>query len=196
MRLAITGAYGSGKSTLAKAAAERFGLQAEALPPMQDPFGSRKAATGCSPAQLVELVVRRLIERSARESGDLWVSDGSLVHDWVFAKTLLLHGVDPDAAPRPTIAGRGLVNGLLEPSRRAVRSSLHDRYDVVVHLPIEFAMTETAPPVSESFRTRSEEYLAEELALAGLRPKTVTGSVEDRLEQIAALVAVPTATAA
>lgn len=194
MRLAIIGAYGSGKSTLARAAAERFGLRSDPLPPMQDPIGVPKTATRCSPAQLVELTVRRLIERSAREHGQRWVSDGSILHDWVFAKTLLLHGTDPDAAPRPTIAGRGLVDGLLEPTRRAIRASIVDRYDTVVHLPIEFALSESAPPVTESFRWRSEEYLAEELELAGIRPERVVGPVGERLHQLDALLAVPAAT--
>jgi hypothetical protein len=190
MRLAITGAYGSGKTTLAAAAAARFNLRLDSLPPMRDPLGVQKAAAACAPAQLVELTVRRLVERSGREHGHRWVSDGSLIHDWVFAKTLLLHGTDPDMAPQPNIAARGLVNGLLEPTRRAVRASLKGRYDVVVHLPIEFPMSEEAPPVSEAFRSRSEEYLAEELDLAGLRPHVVTGTVQDRLDQISELIAV------
>jgi len=193
MRLAIIGAYGSGKTTLARAAAERFGLRLDALPAMQDPFGISKAATACSPAQLVELTVRRLIERSAAEQGEHWVSDGSLVHDWVFTKTLLLHGADPETSPQPTIAGRGLVNGLLEPTRRAIRAALAGRYDAVVHVPIEFEMSERTPPVSEAFRTRSEQYLAEETSLAGLHFHTVTGTVAERLDRLGALLAVPAA---
>jgi len=188
MRLAITGAYGSGKSTLVRAAAERFGLRSSPLPAMQNPLGIEKPATHCTPAQLVELTVRRLVDRSDQEHGTHTVSDGSLVHDWVFAKTLLLHGTDPQVRPAPTIAGRGLVDGLLEPTRRAIRASLGIRYDVVVHLPVEFPMDEERPPVTEAFRARSDEYLAEELAAAGIRPHVLRGSVGDRLDQLHDLI--------
>lgn len=186
MRVAITGAYGSGKTTLVRAFARERGLAVEPVQAMQDPWGSPpKAATACTGPELVELTVRRLLDRVAAESSTAdSVSDGSLVHDWVFAKTLLLHGSRADHREPPSRLQQDEVNDLLRPVRLAVRSRLAARYDVVAYLPISFAMTEPAPPVSEQFRVLSDRYLLEELAAAGIGPITVTGTPAERVARL------------
>jgi hypothetical protein len=190
MRLAITGAYGSGKSTLADAAAQRFDLQLTPIPPMRNPLGVTAEATACTPEQLAELVVRRLIDRTGAESAQHSVSDGSLLHDWVFAKTLILHGAQPRSGMETSPAGRRAVQETLGPMRRGLLARLASHYDVVVHLPIEFAMTEPSPPINETFRERTDCYLLEELENAGIRPYTVAGALPARVDRLHDLLGV------
>lgn len=189
MRLAIIGAYGSGKTTLARLAADQFRLRFDPPAEMRDPWSRPGPVLECSGPELIELTIRRLIDRSAAEYGDRIVSDGSLLHDWVFAKTLLLHGAAPEFADEPTAKCRATAERLLEPTRRAILMRLSTQYDHVVHLPIEFPLAQSRPPVSEGFRTRSDSYLLAELAAAHVTPIPVRGGVDVRLNRIAALVA-------
>ncbi|MHC2187292.1 hypothetical protein ACVLV4_002962 [Rathayibacter agropyri] len=191
VRLAITGAYGSGKTTLARVAADKFHLRFDPPAEMRDPWSRPAPALGCSGAELIELTIRRLIDRSAAEHGDRIVSDGSLLHDWVFAKTLMLHGAAPEIADEPTTKCRAAAERLLEPTRRAILMRLATQYDFVVHLPIEFPLAQSHPPVSEGFRARSDSYLLAEFAAAGVKPCPVRGEPDVRLSRISALVGNP-----
>ncbi|MGL5863359.1 MAG: hypothetical protein ACRCY9_19120 [Phycicoccus sp.] len=187
MRIAITGSFGAGKTTLARALSDALELPYREVPPMAGPLGLRAAsAVECSTAELVELLVRRLMDRAAMEfdQPDV-VSDGSLIHDWVFVRALLMHG--PDPGPRMDADPTWQIDSL-EPSRRAIHTRMRDLYDVVVHLPIEFPLAPGNRPVSERFRELSDIYLCRELDQVETPVRTVTGHLDDRVDHCLRLV--------
>jgi energy-coupling factor transporter ATP-binding protein EcfA2 len=187
MRVAITGSYGAGKTTLARALSEVLEQPYQPLPPMTAPLGQAgKPATHCSSAELAELLVRRLMDRAAVElARPQVISDGSLLHDWAFVRTLLMHG----PMPGPNLdADADWQIASLEPTRRAIHTRMRGLYDVVVHLPVEFPLTTDDPPVSERFRELSDVYLTRELECGAVTVSTLTGPLDERLDHCLHLV--------
>jgi hypothetical protein len=65
-------------------------------------------------------------------------------------------------------------------------------YDAYVHLPVEFPMTADGHrPVSEHFRTLSDELLIEALEEMGLPYHVVGGTVRERVEKIVGIFGLP-----
>lgn len=179
MRIAITGAYGSGKTTLVSRLAQALEIGTRAMPAMDGPAGNPgRRAVECTREELVELLVRRLMDRAALElPSNGVVSDGSLIHDWVFVRTMLMHGPTPSEESIPDHSWR---IDALEPSRRAIHARM--AYDVVVYLPIEFSLEpRRSHPVTEPFRVLSDAYLVAELEKAGIEPTHVTGDLDTRV---------------
>jgi nicotinamide riboside kinase len=187
MRIAITGSYGAGKSTLARALSETLGRRIHSIPAMADPWWKPdRGATACSRSELMELLIRRLMDRAAMEFREATVvSDGSLIHDWVFVRTLLMHG----ATPNPDIAADPVwLIESLEPARRAIHTRMHELYDVIIHLPVEFPLRPGIQLVSEEFRRLSDVYLLRELSGTTTPVQTVTGPLSARIEKCVQLV--------
>lgn len=191
MRIAVTGSFGAGKTTLVKRLAEEFGEPYYSVPEMSSPlWQAGKAATQCTRDELIELLTRRLMDRAALELDKRTViSDGSLIHDWVFVRTMLMHGPRPGADAR---ADATWQIESIEPMRRAVQTRMKDLYDVVVHLPIEFPLEPNNQPVSDKFRELSDSYLLTELDHMSLPYITVSGPLDVRFDHI--LGALPKAT--
>ncbi|MGH3469953.1 MAG: hypothetical protein ACRDQF_19715, partial [Thermocrispum sp.] len=149
-----------------------------------------KTLEEADPAELIQLVVRRYAERveaETRHQGG-FVSDGSLLHEWVYASVRLAVGMHP--APRAELDGLvrdpyAQVIATLGPeiARRAARA-----YDLVVHLPIEFELNDRVKPISERFRVLSDLLMLRAFADAGRTVYSVTGTVDARLSQLADLV--------
>src|SRR5437764_779912 len=98
MRIAVVGTYGAGKTTLVSRFAELTGLPRAHGTPRRDPAGrTPKALEDVDPAELIQLVVRRYAERVAAETRHRtgFVSDGSLLHEWVYASVRLAVGMHP-----------------------------------------------------------------------------------------------------
>lgn len=181
MRLAVTGAFGSGKTTLVTALAAAMNHSVPPVAAMQGPRGRpRVSAVDSTREELMELLVRRLMDRATVEfARPRVISDGSLIHDWVFVRTMLMHGARPEAK---VVADPQWCIEALEPSRRAIHSRLKGLYDVVVHLPIQFRLDPSRPhPVNEKFRALSDEYLLAELRDSACPIVTVVGDVDERV---------------
>src|SRR5438445_5717018 len=93
-RIAIVGAYGSGKTLLSTALSRLTGIPRAPLHPMDRPVGSPepgRTIADCTPAELVQLTVRRYTECVVEEGRlpDGFISDGSAIHEWTYAKTRL-----------------------------------------------------------------------------------------------------------
>ncbi|WP_181282108.1 MULTISPECIES: AAA family ATPase [Arthrobacter] len=182
MRIAITGSYGAGKTTLVKKLVANVGLHYQHVPEMSSPlWQAGKQATECSRDELIELLIRRLMDRAALEFDEPdVVSDGSLLHDWVFVRTMLMHG----AHPTPDVhADTSWQIESIEPIRRALLTRMADLYDLVVHLPIEFPLAVENRPVSDKFRELSDRYLISELEHLPIPTLEVTGTLDERLAQ-------------
>lgn len=193
MKVAVVGAYGAGKSTLASRIAERAGLPIARGTPMRDPAGGpTKPLADAEPAELIQLVVRRYVERVEVEARNPrgFVSDGSLLHEWVYATvrfavgTHPVAGVDLASANRTSSPYAEVVAALgPEIAERAARA-----YDLVVHLPVEFPLNDVVQPISEPFRDLSDALMLRTLAAFGVTVHTITGPVDARLSALADLM--------
>lgn len=197
MRIAVVGAYGAGKTTLITAATARIGLPAAHGTPMRDPAGSRpKPLEQTTEPELIQLVVRRHAERLLAEAAHPggFLSDGSLLHEWVYATVRLAVGLHPGGDRNPQVVTadpdspyRSVLDHLgREFVQRAVTS-----YDAFVHLPVEFPLHDDPPPISEHFRTLSDRLLLTTLHATGIPVLTATGPLESRLHTLLTLIPEP-----
>ncbi|MCW5235660.1 ATP-binding protein [Verminephrobacter eiseniae] len=153
-RIAIIGCYGNGKSTLAKALSERTGLPVVHASPMQYGEGTQKVTLeNCSLGQLFELTLRRHTERLHAETSanGSYISDGSLMHEWVYLLTRLEH----ERFPTPETMGQGVNGTALELAQSMVDVSFNyarNTYSKIVLLPNEVPLRDASPPISEHFR--------------------------------------------
>jgi hypothetical protein len=193
VRIAVVGAYGAGKTTLITAATARTGLPAAHGTPMRDPLGSRpKPLEEATEPELVQLVVRRHAERLLAEAAHPkgFLSDGSLLHEWVYATVRLAVGLHPGADTGPGIPAAAPGTPYRDVLDHLGREFLHRAlasYDVFVHLPVEFPLGDEPPPISEHFRALSDRLLLDTLAAAGADVHILTGGVDERLDGLIGL---------
>lgn len=180
VKIAVSGSYGAGKTTLVKCLSTKLALPYSTIPPMDSPLGrAGLTATESTRDELVELLIRRLMDRAAVEfTTARLISDGSLIHDWVFVRTLLAHGACPDEQADADVTR---IIDTIEPARRAIMSRMNGLYDLMVHVPIDFEMTEGPQPVSENFRRLSDAYLINELQQLPQGYTTVSGPLQERM---------------
>jgi AAA domain len=198
MRIAFVGAYGNGKTTLTTELSNRLGLPRTHGGAMRDPAGGPpKALEETTEPELIQLAVRRFIERAVEEAAapNGFLSDGSVLHEWVYSKVRLAVGRYPQppttltdsARPAPTAVFEEVVDqiGLL--------AQAHARagYDLIVHCPNEVLLPDGHDPISEYFRDLSDKLMLETVESLGLPVHIVKGSVDERIEQILGLPGVP-----
>src|SRR5690606_25885731 len=135
-----------------------------------------RALEDCSPEEVFQLVLRRFDERVRGETalGDAFLSDGSVLHEWVY-----LAGV--------AAAARGCGADVGPLARRAtceLARGLGRRYDLVVHVPPEVPLAPSAP-IDATFQAALDRRTRAALRLSGVRAVTVTGDVEERVARVA-----------
>jgi hypothetical protein len=197
LRLAISGTFGVGKTTTAESLSIATGI------PRTHALTSREILTDLLPGKSVQelsgmelllLGLRRLEERIHNEAEipGSFISDGSVIHEWVYGEARMRVGINPGAGLwlRTTKAVLGL------PYRRFYRDYMHAYgvivknraarlYDGYVHLPVEFEMERDGHrPVSEPFRRLSDQLLVQTLDELGIPYHVVGGSVRQRVENI------------
>lgn len=101
MRLAISGTYSTGKSTTTEALSIATGI------PRTHALTSRELLVDLAPGktvmelnstELLQLGLRRFEERVQNESGEhSFISDGSVIHEWVYGAARLKVGINPGA---------------------------------------------------------------------------------------------------
>lgn len=194
-RIAVTGAYGSGKTVLTETLERLTGLPRTQGSPMREPIGGEGSSIhNWTPGQVLQLTVNRYTERVTAESAlndakQGFFSDGSVLHEWIYAKLRLLAGSYPatgyplEARYRDPVT-RAYEQAADEIGLLAKRHVAHGAYDAFIHLPIEFELAENNRPINETFRRLSDELLLPALDESGIPVHTVTGSREERLEQV------------
>lgn len=204
LRLAISGTFGVGKTTTAEALAIATGI------PRTHALTSREILADLVPGKTVQelssmelqlLGLRRLEERIHNEAAvpGSFISDGSVIHEWVYGEARRQVGINPGAGTLLRISTA--VLGL--PYRRYYRDYLtaygiivkaraQRLYDAYIHLPVEFPMEQDGHrPVSEPFRRLSDDLLIDTLDELGIPYHVVGGTVHDRIEQILTLHQLP-----
>lgn len=199
IKLAISGTYSTGKSTTTEALSIATGI------PRTHALTSRELLIDLAPGktvmelnsiELLQLGLRRFEERVHNESiDDSFISDGSVIHEWVYGEARMQVGINPGAPPllraAKTVAGVGRRKSYLEYMRvfgDVSKARARELYDAYVHLPVEFPIkTDGHRPVSEPFRHLSDTILQTTITELGLPMHVVGGPVVDRVATIVEL---------
>jgi hypothetical protein len=200
MRLAVSGTYSSGKTTVAVGLEILTGIPRTQAKTMREilPYAvPGKRLEECDAGELVELGLRRLVDRVARESqlpGD-FISDGSSLHEWVYGKVRVRFGLNPEGAlpaDEPPQIENGFFEQVIDHMGAVMKDHAVRSYDAFVHLPIEFPLVADGHrPISEGFRRLSDELLLATLEQLGIRYDLVGGTIEQRLDTIARIHGLP-----
>ncbi len=154
-----------------------------------------KRLEDCTPAELVQLGIRRYAERILHEASlpEGFISDGSSLHEWVYGMIRGEVGIDP-ANPRDPdrelTQQERAFREVMENFGAVVQDHAVQAYDVFIHLPIEFPLSPDGHrPVSERFRHRSDEFLLATLAALGIPVHIAGGTLQERLDRITGVLA-------
>ncbi|MQY29747.1 ATP-binding protein [Nocardia aurantia] len=204
IKLAISGTYSTGKSTTTEALSILTGI------PRTHALTSRELLVDLVPGktvmelnsiELLQLGLRRFEERVHNESrAGSFISDGSVVHEWVYGVARMRVGINPGAGLPlrivKSIAGIGRkapVNEFTDIFGDISKARAARLYDAYVHLPVEFPMkADGHRPVSEPFRKLSDVTLLQVIKDLGVPYEVVGGTVEERLTKIIELFELPT----
>ncbi|OGT06657.1 MAG: ATP/GTP-binding protein [Gammaproteobacteria bacterium GWF2_41_13] len=195
MKLAISGTYSSGKTTTAFALSHLVGIPTTGAKAMREILPVAlpgKRLEECAPGELMQLFVRRTMERAVKESHlDAFISDGSSLNEWVYGMVRVRIGMHPKEGQdfdipktESVLAFEDMITNFGSIAREHAKNS----YSEFIHLPIEFPLAKDGHrPVSERFRSLSDELLLKTLIDHNVKYTIVGGSIEERLEQIVKL---------
>lgn len=204
LHLAVSGTYSSGKTTTTEALSIATGI------PRTDALTARQILVDLIPgkqfnqlnaAELLALGLRRLEERihgEAEQRGP-FISDGSVLHEWVYGEARMRLGLNP-GAPWYHRAIKRVVGMPSKPFMQrymnayglVTQARAKRLYDSFVHLPIEFEMARDGHrPVSEKYRRVTDGLLVETLERLEIPYHVVGGSVPERVERIVELYDLP-----
>ena len=203
-RLAVSGTYSSGKTTTSEALSIATGI------PRTDALTAREITVDLFPgrqfhelstADLLALGLRRLEERIQSEAAQPagFISDGSVLHEWIYGEARLLVGMSPGApwldrtVKRVVgIPARPFLRQYLTAYGIVVKARARHQYDAFVHLPLEFEMDRDGHrPVSERYRRVSDEMLRSTLDDLGIPCQVVGGTIGERVTRIIELFDLP-----
>ncbi|MGI5187389.1 AAA family ATPase [Promicromonospora sp. CA-289599] len=182
MRVALVGAYGAGKTTLADAVSAATGWPIPQVGPMADPVrGTPRTLGQCSLDEVFRLSLRRLDERARSEAafGSSLISDGSVLHEWVYLRVLAAGVHRPPAPGTRRAPDAEVLERLAEQALAEHAQSLPERYDLVVHVAPEHPLPPTAP-IGAAFQHALDTETRRVLAGSAARVVTAGGTVHER----------------
>lgn len=207
LRIAVSGTYSSGKTTTSEALSIATGIpRTDALTAREIVVDllPRKRFQELSAAELLMLGLRRFEERiqgEAQATGS-FISDGSVLHEWVYGEARMRVGINP-GAPLLHRAAKRVVGLPAKPFFQqyinaygaVTKARAKQTYDVFIHLPVEFAMAgDGHRPVSEQYRDVSDRLLVETVRELEIPYHLVRGTVHERVTQIVELLGLPVVT--
>lgn len=185
-RIALIGSYGNGKSTLAAELHKATGIPIVHASPMQYETGGKSVRLdNCSVAELFDLTLRRHTERLIAESQSSgnYLSDGSLMHEWIYCLTRLQHGLFPS----PESIGEGVTGEPLEIAEQMLNVSFAygaATYTTLILLPNERPLADDPAPISEHFRLLLNNNFKLHLNRTGMAFQEVSGPIEQRVRDV------------
>jgi hypothetical protein len=196
IRLAVSGTYGVGKTTTTEALSIATGI------PRTHALTAREILRDLMPGKTLEelsmseltlMGLRRLEERIHNEAEiPYFISDGSVIHEWVYGAARIRMGVDPGAGPLAksikairSLPGIPFYRGYMAAYGTLTKNRAKRIYDAYIHLPVEFDLPQDGHrPVSEKFRELCDTMLVDTLEELQIPYRTVGGSVEERITRI------------
>lgn len=197
MKIAISGTYSTGKSTMSYALSHLLGYKhtdAKTMRELLPEVYPNTMLEECNWGKLVVLSMMRYQERIKNEvlAGDKYVSDGSSIHEWAYGEGRLVYGMRPGRNKllallryKLKLYKRTWAYRFLGNYEDVVKHHAKNEYDLFIHLPIEFDLVKDGHrPLSEGFRSYSDSLLDSSVKELGIPLLRVSGSLEERLEQI------------
>lgn len=202
MRIGISGTYSSGKTFTSIALSHYTGLprtQARTMREILPEAAPGKTLEECSAAELIQMIVTRHVERAVYEDklSDGFVSDGSSLQEWIYGSVRVSLGLNPsasaDLADGETVertAELAFFEEVMASLGNSFKRHVKNSFDVFIHLKNELPLSEDGHrPVNDQFRRLSDVILQQTLNELEIPFHVISGTVESRLEQIAALFA-------
>lgn len=204
MKLAISGTYSSGKTTTSIALSHLTGIprtHAKTMREILPEILPGRRLEDCAIPELFQLGMVRYAERAVHESHlpGGFISDGSSLHEWVYGKIRVAVGIHPgtDGADGgfASATERQLFAQVIDAMGAVMRHHAKRSYDAFAHLPIEFPLvTDGHRPVSEEFRSMSDELLLSTLRAASIPVHVIGGSLRERLQALVGTFDLPVVT--
>src|SRR5579875_198363 len=197
--IAISGTYSTGKTTTTEALSLATGIptiQARSAREILFDLTPEKSFQHLDARELLALGLRRLEERIHGEalaaSNGCFLSDGSVLNEWVYGRVRMIVGLNPGAPLLERvlrrIAGFGarrFMERYLDAYGTVVKERAKRLYTCFVHLPVEFPMDPDGHrPVSERYRTLSDTLLLDTVNELGLPCAVVRGTLSERIAAI------------
>lgn len=198
--LVISGTYSTGKTTLTTALSNLTGI------PLINALSAREILTDLYPgrrfqdmtaSELMALGLKRFEERiraeeQAVEQKKGFISDGSVLNEWIYGTVRMKVGINPGSTWPHRVAkaitgtpSKPFMKKYLNSYGTVVKAHARKWYTDIIHLPIEFSMDPDGHrPVSEKYRTLSDREIIKSFKKLGFDPFIVNGSVQQRLEKI------------
>jgi hypothetical protein len=157
-----------------------------------------KTLEECTAAELIQMIVTRHVERAVYEDklSEGFVSDGSSLQEWIYGSVRVSLGLNPSASAQlkagekvEKTAELAFFEEVMVSLGNSFKRHVKDSFDVFVHLKNELPLSADGHrPVNDQFRNMSDSILQRTMDELGIPFYVVSGSVEERLEQIASLL--------
>lgn len=200
MRIGISGTYSSGKTFTSIAVSHYTGLprtKARTMREILPEAAPGKSLEECTAAELIQMIVTRHVERVVYEDrlSDGFISDGSSLQEWIYGSVRVSLGLNPSASAHleagqsvEKTAELAFFEDVMASLGNSFKRHVKISFDVFVHLKNELPLSADGHrPVNDQFRNMSDEILQQTLNELDIPFHVVSGSVEQRLEQIATL---------
>jgi AAA domain len=200
MRISISGTYSAGKTFTAMALSHYTGIPrspAKTIREIMPDAVPGKALTEVTPAEYVQLAVRRHVGRAVNEAllGDSFIADGSSLQEWTYAAARVEFGMNPSAQvdePPPLTPEMEFFRDVTAQLGHAFKQHVKESFDGFVHLRKEFTIASDGHrPMNERFRAACDDMLLEALDELEIPYHVIGGTVPERLEKITSVFGLP-----
>ncbi len=205
MKLSISGTYSSGKTFTVMALSYYTGIPrtlAKTIREILPEAVPGKSLAQCTPAEYLQLVMRRHVGRAVNESvfPDGFIADGSSLQEWIYGKARVIHGIDPSdtgegdhgsVVEHP--AEIHFFEEVIDQFGHAFKQHVKATFDAYVHLRNELPLANDGHrPLNESFRATCDRMLLETLDELRIPHYVIGGELSERLDRIVSVFNFPT----